>query len=523
MNGYDPASMAGESSSESIIESARRPGLGGRRTAVAVVVVLVCAAAVGVVVWRSRDAASPDASAPPRPRASELYAADGTTLIARFDTDDPRESCLRAPVNDWGYFCDHVVTWWQAQAAFGTDEAQRLDRLRHGGYRIGGSLDPRLQAGAKQRVDTLLPVTDPKVFSLATVEPGTGLVRTMAVNRNFRRPPPSASASAGPDQPGRRSAGPDLVDPLVAGDANTPGDAAGAPFMMFTLAAALDSGLRLDHAIDTTRVYETKYRIDPQSPVACRSGYWCPANTGDPAYLSGRRTMWDAFGHAVVTYFVAVQEQMGADKVIAMAQRLGITFRSEIDQKLSSPPNSASWGAFTLGVSATTALDLANAYATLAADGTRCDPLPVTGVADAGGRPVPGVGPRCESVLRPEVARAAIDAGRCPLGDRSAFGDRCGAGTVPAGTVRGTVGRPVSGQTGLTDNRRTFSVVIAGPQLVTGAMIATAPGVNGDRVPIASGVPERAINAVAEVEHDGLAPRPARDFTAPPRELAVAA
>jgi hypothetical protein len=54
-------------------------------------------------------------------------------------------------------------------------------------------------------------------------------------------------------------------------------------------------------------------------------------------------------------------------------------------------------------------------------------------------------------------------------------------------------------------------------------MIATAPGVNGGRVPIASGVPERAVNGVAEVEHDGLAPLPARDFTAPPRELAVAA
>jgi hypothetical protein len=116
-----------------------------------------------------------------------------------------------------------------------------------------------------------------------------------------------------------------------------------------------------------------------------------------------------------------------------------------------------------------------------------------------------------------------MDAGRCPLGDRSAFGDRCGAGNVPAGTVRDTVGRPVSGQTGLTENRRTFSVVIAGPQLVTAAMIATAPGVNGGRVPIASGVPERAINAAADVEHDGLAPLPARDFTAPPRELAVAA
>ena len=292
--------------------------------------------------------------------------------------------------------------------------------------------------------------------------------------------------------------------------------------MMFTLVAALDSGLTLDHAIDTKRVYESNYRIDPHSPVACNGGHWCPANTGDPAYLSGRRTMWDAFGHSVVTYFVALQERLGVDKAIAVAQRLGIVLRAKEDQMLSKPAGGASWGAFTLGVSATTALDLANAYATLAADGTRCDPLPVARVADVAGRAVPGVGPRCEPVLRPEVARAAIDAGRCPLGDHSAFGDRCGAGKVLTTTVRDAVGRPVSGQHGLTGNRRAFSVVVASPQLATAGMVGAAPGVISGPVPIADGVPEGAVAAVATVVHDGLGPLPARDFTAPPRELALA-
>ena len=189
--------MTGASTSESTIESGHGSGPGaGRRGVLAVAVVVVVAAVLGVVLWRSQDggkSATPSAASPEPRRASELYAADGTTLIARFDTDDPRESCLRVPVNDWGYFCDLVVTWWQAQEAFGVDVPQRLDRLRHGGYRIGGSLDPRLQAVAKQRVDATLPVSDPKVFSLATIEPGTGLVKAMAANRNFRRPAPPPS------------------------------------------------------------------------------------------------------------------------------------------------------------------------------------------------------------------------------------------------------------------------------------------------------------------------------------------
>jgi hypothetical protein len=106
---------------ESIIESAPRSGPGRRRVVLVVAVGLVVAAVVGVGLWRSRDAGAPHAAASPAARASELYAADGTTLIARFDTDDPRESCLRVTVNDWGYFCDYVVAWWQQQAAFGDD------------------------------------------------------------------------------------------------------------------------------------------------------------------------------------------------------------------------------------------------------------------------------------------------------------------------------------------------------------------------------------------------------------------
>ncbi|WP_433220730.1 penicillin-binding transpeptidase domain-containing protein [Dactylosporangium sp. CS-047395] len=366
----------------------------------------------------------------------------------------------------------------------------------------------------------MVPVADGKLFTLATIEPGTGLIRAMAANRTFKRPPPGPSATD-TGQPPWRASGPDLVDPLVAGNAETPGGQAGAPFLMFTLAAALESGMTLDHTIDTKRRYVSKYVIDPNSPAACEGPHYCPANSGDPAYLSGRRTMWDGFRHAVVTYFIPLEEQLGAETVIAMAKRLGIGFRAPEDKMLSD--NGKMWGAFTLGVSATTTLDLANAYATLAADGKRCDPLPVAKVDDAGGQAVEGIGPHCEQVLRPEVARAAMDAGRCPVGDRSAFGDRCGGGTVPATTVRATVGRPVAGQSGLGAKGQNFSLVVAAPQLVTAGMVGAAPGQYGAMAaaPLAAGVPNAAVGAIAAVQRDGLAPLPSRDFTAPPKELAV--
>jgi membrane peptidoglycan carboxypeptidase len=47
-------------------------------------------------------------------------------------------------------------------------------------------------------------------------------------------------------------------------------------------------------------------------------------------------------------------------------------------------------GSFTLGAEATSPLDLANAYATLGAQGTRCTPTPVVQILDRAGQPLTG-------------------------------------------------------------------------------------------------------------------------------------
>jgi hypothetical protein len=54
-------------------------------------------------------------------------------------------------------------------------------------------------------------------------------------------------------------------------------------------------------------------------------------------------------------------------------------------------------------------------------------------------------------------------------------------------------------------------------------MIGAAPGQYGGTAAaqLAANVPNAAVGAIAAVQRDGLAPLPARDFTAPPKELAV--
>src|SRR5205814_6871108 len=102
------------------------------------------------------------------------------------------------------------------------------------------------------------------------------------------------------------------------------------------------------------------------------------------------------------------------------------------------------WGAFTLGVADTTPLEMADAYATIAADGRYCEPLPVRSITRSDGQPVlgpngqPVAAPRCSQVVSRDVARAAVDAARCPTGygatgRAAAAGRRHRARTRPSG------------------------------------------------------------------------------------------
>jgi membrane peptidoglycan carboxypeptidase len=171
--------------------------------------------------------------------------------------------------------------------------------------------------------------------------------------------------------------------------------------------------------------------------------------------MDGKRTMWTGYGRSVNTYFVWLEEQIGPEYAVAMAQRLGMQFRAASDAAYAK--NADSWGAFTLGVIATTPLDLANAYATVAAKGQYCSPLPVLSITNFSGKKLAAANPTCKQVVDPNIAAAAMDAARCPIGEQSAYG-QCDGGT--ALMVSGILGgRPAGGKTGSAENNATETFV----------------------------------------------------------------
>ena len=121
--------------------------------------------------------------------------------------------------------------------------------------------------------------------------------------------------------------------------------------------------------------------------------------------------MWTGFGASVNTYFVPLQEQIGAEKVVDVAKRFGVQFRESNDNDLATK-YAPGWGSFTLGVSASTPLDIANAYATLAGDGMYCQPTPVQQITTHTGEKLKVGKPSCKRATTPDVARKALDATR---------------------------------------------------------------------------------------------------------------
>ncbi|GIF64658.1 hypothetical protein Ais01nite_26930 [Asanoa ishikariensis] len=402
--------------------------------------------------------------------------------------------CTAATPADSRFFCDYFVSWWQQQSAFGDTPQKRLAALRDGGYQITLSMDSKVQQTATKAATDVYGYDSPKALPIAAVQPGTGRVLALAVNRHY-----SVAKGAG-----------NTVDQLVAGGSSVTGYQAGSTFKLFTMLAALENGYTLDSGFDAPSQLKTGWQ--DSGPASC-DGFYCPAND-NPSWMDGYRNMWTGFGRSVNTYFVHLEEQVGAEKVVELAQRLGIQFRAKSDAERAEN-DAGDWGSFTLGVADTTPLDLANAYATIAADGTYCKPLPVKGISDAAGKPVRAGQPECKKVLEPDVARAAVDAARCPVGQAGAYG-QCDGGTA---TQVSTMldGRPVAGKTGSAEGNATESFVGFTPQ-VAAAGIAANPAHPSDGV--GGAVQVDVIKAVTNVLDRAVTGQPERGFTPPSQALA---
>ncbi|MBV9312879.1 MAG: transglycosylase domain-containing protein [Pseudonocardia sp.] len=340
--------------------------------------------------------------------------------------------CIGA--KDAGYFCKYVVEYL-TQAGFTSEQ------LNRGGYTIRTTLDPKAEQYVKQALDTEVPPRQPHVADvMSVVQPGIDKHRVlaMAANRTFGLKAAEEQTSYGLP-----------YEPVNLG--------AGSIYKIFTAAAALEKGLGIEY---TMEVPPSGYA----SPLyRDASGHSFPVrNDGNyPPAMS----MQDALAQSPNTAFVRLEEFTGVPSAVDMAVRLGmrsLATTAFVDPRtgqrtkrsIAEVTKAQNQGSFTLGVSPTSVLELANVGATLASSGIWCPPSPIEQVTDSAGQPVPVNELPCERVVEPGLANTLLTGlSRDDINGTSAAAAN-GFGWK----------RPMAGKTGTTNEHKSAGFVGIVPQ-----------------------------------------------------------
>jgi len=354
------------------------------------------------------------------------YAADTAAPVTVSPGGASPEGCAQATMG--GFFCGYLQSYLTGTLGL---TQQQLD---DGGLTIQTTLQPDLQRAGDQAVVTTLPMADSVAGIYTVVQPGTGQVLAMSVNRQF--------GCTGAD-----------CTSVVLNDAAAAG--AGSTYKAFTTADALMNGYTFGFTQTTSDPYRsTVYKEDG-------------GTTGAPYVVSNAGTYPSTLNLAQAlvmssnTFFVGLEDHLGAiDGPVRTAQAMGLSsLTDDVAQTLIADRA----GSFTLGSQATSPLALASAYATIASGGTRCDPTPVTAVLGADGTPLTGVdtGERCTADVLP--AGVADTMAQVMRGDVQSDIGTARRADIP--------GHEISGKTGTSQNNYSVAFVGSTPGYTASVMV----------------------------------------------------
>jgi penicillin-binding protein 1A len=218
-------------------------------------------------------------------------------------------------------------------------ERYGVDKVRDGGLRVYTTIEPKLQEVGLEAMRSALPYSTDPSSALVSINPGNGDIEAMVSSTSYGSSKFNLAAQ-GHRQPG-------------------------STFKTFVLTTAIKQG------IDPYSTYYVSKPLDLNLP---EWGHW-EVHTADEGYL-GRVNLQQATVASDNTVFAQLDLDVGPRDVAATAKSMGIV--SPLD---GIPAEGI--GGLRVGVSP---LELADAYATLAAGGVRHDPVAIRHVVFPGGR-----------------------------------------------------------------------------------------------------------------------------------------
>jgi penicillin-binding protein 1A len=316
-----------------------------------------------------------------------------------------------------GHFVEEVKSWFLAQEQFGATEQERQRLLFEGGLKIYTTIDLNLQRAAEAARDTIIGGENPGLESaIVTMDPSTGNVLAMVGGKDFFGASTSSKVN------------------LADGD----GRQTGSSIKPVALAAALEAGWPASKTFSAPSSI-TLFPPGQTQPWQVRGG-----GGGSAVNLV------DATRRSYNTVYAQLILELGVDKMVSMASRLGITHPIE------AVPASV------LGSSNVTMLDMATAFSTFAERGLRHDPVFVTRIVKADGTTLYEHPYTQTRVLETNVA------------------DQMNAileGVITSGTGRSAnIGRPAAGKTGSAQNNADATFVGYTPDRATAVWVGFPEG-----------------------------------------------
>lgn len=368
------------------------------------------------------------------------------------------------------YFIDYVISTLVKELTpkLGSEKAV-YDAIYRGGLHIYTTIDPEMQKVAENALAAGLPqgekdengLLQPQ-GALVALDPTSGAVRAMVGGRNYQETKFNRAVQA-------------LRQP-------------GSAFKPFVYTTALAEGWSPGSVLD-------------DAPVEYRDGsgkIWAPDNYNHS--FRGLTTLRVAIENSINVVAVKLMEKVGVDRVIAMAEKMGISSLvksgARNDRQLA-----LALGGMTAGVSP---LEMAGAYSVLANGGFRVEPHPITMVKDSNGNVLWEEKVSRTPVLSPQVSYLMTDMLK---------------GVIARGTggSAAVAGRPAAGKTGTTSENNDVWFVGYTPDLVAAVWIGSDAKEQGRRTylsrhGIGSGLPAR---IWGNFIRSALAQVPAHDFVRP--------
>jgi penicillin-binding protein 1A len=360
------------------------------------------------------------------------------------------------------HFVEEVKKWFLANPRFGATQDEREKLLFQGGLRVYTTVDLDLQRAAEDARNSVLPAIDGLDAAIVTTDPANGNVLAMVGGKNYFGTSKFAKVN------------------LAAGDGRQTGSSA----KPIGLAAALANGMAL------TTTYPAPPTIE--LPIPGLKDPWKVKGggpeDGEPV------TLIEATEKSYNTVYAQLSLDVGPEKFVAMAAKLGVTHKIE--------PVAAN----ILGTENITMLEMSTAFGAFASRGVRRDPVLVTKIVNADGTTL---------YEHTYTQTKAIEA---TIADQINFVLQ-GAVNQGTGTAARIAGRQVAGKTGSAENNADATFVGYTPNRVTAVWVGFPEGqvpMVPPRTPITVFGGTYPARIFQKVMTAATAPLPAAEFAAPP-------